>query len=97
MCLLLTAMAPALTRDLRAHAFRLDLLTGVFAKVEVVKFDGLGHMGQATHPEIVNESIGRFLGAAERKGLRACGLPLPAGLIEMQGASHGEQRKERSG
>jgi len=34
----------------------------VFAKVEVVKFDGLGHMGQATHPEIVNESIGRFLG-----------------------------------
>lgn len=28
----------------------------------VVEFDGLGHMGPVTHPEVVNEAIVRFLG-----------------------------------
>jgi pimeloyl-ACP methyl ester carboxylesterase len=30
-------------------------------RVEVVEFEGLGHMGPVTHPEVVNEAISRFL------------------------------------
>jgi pimeloyl-ACP methyl ester carboxylesterase len=37
------------------------LLTGVLPRVEVVEFDGLGHMGPITHPQPVNEVIARFL------------------------------------
>jgi pimeloyl-ACP methyl ester carboxylesterase len=37
------------------------LLTRVLPRVEVVGFDALGHMGPITHPEIVNDAIGRFL------------------------------------
>ncbi len=37
------------------------LLTGVLPRVEVVAFDGLGHMGPITHPQPVNEAIARFL------------------------------------
>jgi len=37
------------------------LLTRVLPQVEVVEFEGLGHMGPLTHPEVVNEAISRFL------------------------------------
>ena len=37
------------------------LLTRALPQVQVVEFDGLGHMGPVTHPEIVNEAIARFL------------------------------------
>lgn len=36
-------------------------LTRVLPRVEVVEFDGLGHMGPITHPQVVNEAILRFL------------------------------------
>lgn len=37
------------------------LLTSVLPRVEVVTFDGLGHMGPVTHPELVNEAAAAFL------------------------------------
>jgi pimeloyl-ACP methyl ester carboxylesterase len=37
------------------------LLTGALPRVEVVELKGVGHMGPITHPEIVNDVIGRFL------------------------------------
>jgi pimeloyl-ACP methyl ester carboxylesterase len=37
------------------------LLTGVLPQVQLVEFEGLGHMGPVTHPELVNQSISRFL------------------------------------
>ncbi len=37
------------------------LLTPVLPKVQVVEFEGLGHMGPITHPQIVNAAIARFL------------------------------------
>jgi pimeloyl-ACP methyl ester carboxylesterase len=37
------------------------LLTRVLPQVQVVEFDGLGHMGPVTHPDVVNEAIARFL------------------------------------
>lgn len=37
------------------------LLTAVLPRVEVVAFDGLGHMGPVTHPELVNSAITAFL------------------------------------
>jgi pimeloyl-ACP methyl ester carboxylesterase len=37
------------------------LLVGVLPQLEVVEFDGVGHMGPITHPEVVNEAIARFL------------------------------------
>lgn len=37
------------------------LLTGALPQVEVVEFEGLGHMGPITHPERVNQAILRFL------------------------------------
>ena len=37
------------------------LLTKTLPQVEVVEFEGLGHMGPITHPEVVNETIARFL------------------------------------
>ena len=37
------------------------LLTRTLPRVEVVEFEELGHMGPITHPEVVNETIARFL------------------------------------
>ena len=37
------------------------LLTRTLPRVESVSFDGLGHMGPVTHPEVVNEAIRAFL------------------------------------
>ncbi len=37
------------------------LLIRVLPQVQVVEFEGLGHMGPVTHPELVNETISRFL------------------------------------
>ena len=37
------------------------LLTRALPRVEVVEFEGLGHMGPVTHPHVVNEAISRFL------------------------------------
>ena len=37
------------------------LLTAALPRVEVVKFENLGHMGPVTDPGAVNEVIGRFL------------------------------------
>lgn len=37
------------------------LLTGALPGAEVVRFEGLGHMGPVTHPEVVNEAIRSFL------------------------------------
>ncbi|HEX4712730.1 hypothetical protein [Phenylobacterium sp.] len=31
------------------------------ARVQIVEFDGLGHMGPATDPQAVNDEIARFL------------------------------------
>lgn len=42
------------------------LLTGVLPLVEVVAFDGLGHMGPITHPQQVNEVIARFIASKVR-------------------------------
>lgn len=43
-----------------AHAVA-RLLNTVLPRVELVAFDGLGHMGPITHPEMVNDAIARFL------------------------------------
>jgi pimeloyl-ACP methyl ester carboxylesterase len=37
------------------------LLGNALPQVEVVEFKNLGHMGPITHPDVVNETIGRFL------------------------------------
>ncbi|MDQ2928733.1 MAG: alpha/beta hydrolase [Caldimonas sp.] len=37
------------------------LLTRTLPQVQVIEFEGLGHMGPITHPEIVNEAIAHFL------------------------------------
>lgn len=37
------------------------LLTGTLPQVEVLEFEGLGHMGPVTHPGPVNAAIARFL------------------------------------
>ena len=37
------------------------LLTRVLPRVEVIEFEGLGHMGPVTHPAVVNAAIDRFL------------------------------------
>jgi pimeloyl-ACP methyl ester carboxylesterase len=37
------------------------LLARVLPRAEVVEFEGLGHMGPVTHPEVVNQAISRFL------------------------------------
>jgi len=37
------------------------LLTKALPQVQVVEFEGLGHMGPVTHAEVVNETIYRFL------------------------------------
>jgi pimeloyl-ACP methyl ester carboxylesterase len=38
-----------------------QLLIPVLPRVEVVEFDGLGHMGPVTHPTVVNAAISDFL------------------------------------
>ncbi len=47
-----------------AHAVA-RLLVATLPRVELVEFDGLGHMGPVTHAEVVNEAVARFL---ERTG-----------------------------
>jgi len=37
------------------------VLTQALPRVEVVEFEGLGHMGPVTHPDVVNAVITRFL------------------------------------
>ena len=37
------------------------LFTGVLPRVQLVEFDGVGHMGPVTHPAVINEAISRFL------------------------------------
>lgn len=37
------------------------LLARVLPRLELVEFEGLGHMGPVTHPEVVNEAIAHFL------------------------------------
>ena len=37
------------------------LLTRTLPRVEVVEFEGLGHMGPVTHPKVVNQAICHFL------------------------------------
>ena len=37
------------------------LLTKTLPRVEVMEFEGLGHMGPVTHPDVINEAISRFL------------------------------------
>lgn len=37
------------------------LLMRVLPQVQVVEFNGMGHMGPITHPEVVNQAISRFL------------------------------------
>jgi pimeloyl-ACP methyl ester carboxylesterase len=47
--------SPASSRGVARH------LVAVLPQVEVVEFDGLGHMAPITHPEVVNDTIARFL------------------------------------
>lgn len=37
------------------------LLAQALPRVQVLAFDGLGHMGPVTHPDIVNDAVTRFL------------------------------------
>ena len=37
------------------------LLMRALPQVQVVEFNGMGHMGPITHPEVVNQAISRFL------------------------------------
>jgi pimeloyl-ACP methyl ester carboxylesterase len=37
------------------------LLVNALPQVEVVEFESLGHMGPVTHPDVVDECIGRFI------------------------------------
>ena len=53
------------------------LLTRALPRAEVVRFEGLGHMGPVTHPEVVNEAIRAFLGGVALLGLRHEAAPTP--------------------
>ena len=37
------------------------LLSQALPRVETLEFEGLGHMGPVTHPEVVNPAIDEFL------------------------------------
>jgi pimeloyl-ACP methyl ester carboxylesterase len=41
------------------------LLASVLPRVELVEFENLGHMGPVSHPDLVNEAIGKFLERAQ--------------------------------
>jgi pimeloyl-ACP methyl ester carboxylesterase len=45
---------------LPAHAVA-DILTSVLPNAQVIEFEGIGHMGPITHPNVVNEAIVAFL------------------------------------
>lgn len=45
-----------------------QVLIPALARVRVVEFDGLGHMGPITHPEVVNAEIHRFLEQVQGHG-----------------------------
>jgi len=38
-----------------------DILTSVLPNAQVIEFEGIGHMGPITHPNVVNEAIVSFL------------------------------------
>jgi len=38
-----------------------DVLIPVLPNVQVLEFEGIGHMGPITHPNVVNEAIVAFL------------------------------------
>lgn len=40
------------------------LLISAMPQVQLVEFEGLGHMGPITHPEVVNAAVARFLSAS---------------------------------
>jgi pimeloyl-ACP methyl ester carboxylesterase len=63
------------------------LLAPVLPRVEILEFEGVGHMGPVTHPQLVNEAISRFL---ERTSLR------PAAAVARSGQAP-EPRRSRSG
>lgn len=46
-----------------AHAVA-GILLPVLPRVRVLEFEGLGHMGPVTHPDVVNAEIARFVGQA---------------------------------
>jgi pimeloyl-ACP methyl ester carboxylesterase len=48
------------------------LLIRALPKVQVVEFNGMGHMGPVTHPEVVNDAISRFLEPASDRDARLC-------------------------
>ena len=48
------------------------LLTRVLPHVEIVEFDGVGHMGPVTHPQRVNETIAEFLEATMETAASDC-------------------------
>lgn len=53
-----------------------QLLTAILPQVEILEFDGLGHMGPLTHPKLVNEAIKRFLDGYGAKALVRSDRPL---------------------
>jgi pimeloyl-ACP methyl ester carboxylesterase len=53
------------------------LLTRALPRIQVVEFDGVGHMGPITHPEIVNDAISRFLVQASDCDDLGRSLPVP--------------------
>jgi pimeloyl-ACP methyl ester carboxylesterase len=59
------------------------LLMRTLPQVQVVEFNGMGHMGPITHPEAVNEAIARFLeqGLTLRSGGRL--VPTPSGPAKL--------------
>ena len=48
------------------------LLIRALPKVQVVEFNGMGHMGPVTHPDVVNDAISRFLEPASDRDARLC-------------------------
>lgn len=54
------------------------LLTATLPRVEVIEFDGLGHMGPITHGEVVNEAIAGFLARASAGAMRPISRPSSA-------------------
>ena len=49
------------------------LLLRALPKVQVIEFNGMGHMGPVTHPEVVNDAISRFLEPASDRDGQSCG------------------------
>jgi pimeloyl-ACP methyl ester carboxylesterase len=52
------------------------LLTRTLPRVQIVEFNGVGHMGPVTHPEVVNEAILQVLEASFDRDARQPSPPL---------------------